>query len=37
MLFSIKEIKGKFQQLRFEFLKEETIELSEENHHLGKA
>tara|TARA_R110002049_G_scaffold253340_1_gene428618 strand:- start:3869 stop:4420 length:552 start_codon:yes stop_codon:yes gene_type:complete len=37
MLFSIEEIKNEFQQLKFKFLREETIELSEGNHHNGKA
>lgn len=37
MLFSIDEIKDEFQQLKFELLKEETIQLSEGNNHKGKA
>ncbi|MEH6704463.1 MAG: class I SAM-dependent methyltransferase [Galbibacter orientalis] len=37
MLFSIEEIKTEFPQLDFKILKEETIELSEGNHHQGKA
>ncbi|HEA30818.1 MAG TPA: class I SAM-dependent methyltransferase [Leeuwenhoekiella sp.] len=37
MLFSIEEIKTEFSQLDFKLLKEETIELSEGNHHVGKA
>jgi len=37
MLFSIEEIKDEFQQLEFQFLREETIELSKGKHYLGKA
>lgn len=37
MLFSIDEIKEEFKELKFEILKEETIELSEGNRHKGKA
>ena len=37
MLFSTKEIKDEFPQLKFNFIREETIELSEGNHHSGKA
>lgn len=37
MLFSIEEIKTEFPQLDFKLLKEETIELSEGNHHQGIA
>ena len=37
MLFSIEEIKDEFSQLDFELLQEKTIELSEGNHHKGKA
>lgn len=37
MLFSIEEIKDEFQQLEFEILKEETIQLSEGNYHKGEA
>ncbi|MBT0606734.1 class I SAM-dependent methyltransferase [Aequorivita echinoideorum] len=37
MLFSIEEIKTELSQLDFKLLKEEAIELSEGNHHKGKA
>ena len=37
MLFSIEEIKDEFQELQFNILKEETIELSEGNYHKGEA
>lgn len=37
MLFSVEEIKDEFPQLKFNFLREQTIELSEGNHHSGKA
>lgn len=37
MLFSIEEIKEEFSSLSFQILKEESIELSEGNHHKGKA
>ena len=37
MLFSIEEIQNEFSQLDFELLQEKTIELSEGNHHKGKA
>ncbi|MBF4984119.1 class I SAM-dependent methyltransferase [Nonlabens mediterrranea] len=37
MLFSIEEIKNEFPEIKFNFLKEETIELSEGNYHKGKA
>ena len=37
MLFSVDEIKDEFAELEFQLLKEETIELSEGNHHQGIA
>jgi SAM-dependent methyltransferase len=37
MLFSIEEIKEEFAQLEFKLLQEITIELSEGDHHKGKA
>lgn len=37
MLFSLAEIKDEFPQLKFNFLREQTIELSEGNHHNGEA
>ncbi|EAS18744.1 SAM-dependent methyltransferase [Flavobacteria bacterium BBFL7] len=37
ILFSIEEIKNEFPEIKFNFLKEETIELSEGNYHKGKA
>lgn len=37
MLFSVEEIEDEFPQLKFKFLREQTIELSEGNHHSGKA
>ncbi len=37
MLFSIDEIKEEFAPLKFEFLKEETVELAEGNYHKGLA
>lgn len=37
MLFSVEEIKEEFLGLDFSLLEEETIELSEGNHHKGKA
>ncbi|MCX7550353.1 class I SAM-dependent methyltransferase [Xanthomarina sp. F2636L] len=37
MLFSIEEIKDEFKELKFKILKEETIQLSEGNHHKGEA
>jgi SAM-dependent methyltransferase len=37
MLFSIEEIKEEFPQLEFKLLQEITIELSEGDHHKGKA
>jgi len=37
MLFSIDEIKYEYSSLKFQILKEETVELSEGKHHKGKA
>lgn len=37
LLFSVEEVKSEFQQLGFNLLKQETIELSEGNHHQGIA
>ncbi|NRD22627.1 SAM-dependent methyltransferase [Winogradskyella litoriviva] len=37
MLFSIEEINAEFSQLGFEIIEEKTIELSEGEHHKGKA
>jgi SAM-dependent methyltransferase len=37
MLFSTEEIEAEFPDLKFQFLKEETIELSEGKYHKGEA